>query len=250
MARTFDATTETIATTDVLTCPAAQGTVSLWIKPAWNSGDGVFRFLFKARLSSTPNNREWGIVRAADNNIYAGWVDFTAADFDELSVSDAGLFTSGTWGHWAMTWSDSADTIELFKNGSSIGTRTSALATYPAGTGYGHGIGNYPVSPTADVRGDLQEYALWSSVLSNADIAALSKGFSPSLISPSTLDVYLPLVGRQSPEIDIVSGAQFTVTGATVADHKGMFYPQAPMYPTVTTAAPAVTYAPANAIWF
>lgn len=224
MARNFAATSHIVTTSNTATCPAAQGTVSYWFKPGFSSGSSTFRFVFKAKLSSSPNNREWGMVIGSDNNIYAGWVDFTAADFDELAVSDAGLFVSGTWAHWAMTWSDTANTIELFVNGSSVGVRSTALVTYAAGTGYSHSIGNLPSSGLGDARGDIWGYALYDSVLSAADISALAKGFAPTLVSPATLQCYVPLECKQATEIDLVSGAAWAVTSAAVAENPRVIY--------------------------
>ena len=222
MARTFDATTERLSSSDTTTCPAAQGTIAFWLKPAWNSGDSQYHFLWACHLRTSPSVRQFALLHANDNNLYCGWVDFGAGDFDELTVSDSGLFSSGTWAHWAMTWSDSADTIELFRNGSSVGTRTSGLVTYGSGTGFAHYIGN--LATDADARGDMAECGMWSSVLGAADIAALGKGASPMLVSPSTLDVYLPLIGNASPETNLL-GASFTVTGATKAVHLRIQYP-------------------------
>src|SRR5687768_11346777 len=140
MARTFDATTEILASTTTSTAPQATGTLAFWFKPAWSSGDSVRHNLFRVFLS-TANVQEFGCVKAADNNIYFGWID-DPTDFDEIVLADTGLFTSGTWGHWAFTWSDSANTMEIFKNASSVATRTTGLVTYAAGTGYTHQVGN------------------------------------------------------------------------------------------------------------
>lgn len=68
------------------------------------------------------------------------------------------------------------------------------------------------------------EYGLWSSILNAENISALSKGASPLLVAPSTLEVYLPMVGNASPETNQL-GPAFTVTGATKADHPRIVYP-------------------------
>lgn len=248
MARTFDATSEKLEVTSPSVLPAASGTISLWIKPAWNSGDSASRWFLDASGSSA--NDRLVFLRFSDNNIYVGWLRVSPLNDDRIIVSDSGLFSSGTWAHWAFRWNDSANTCELFRNGSSVASRTSDLVTYSLTTnlvlGNVQGFGG-----AEDSRGDLQEFGMWSSSLSNDDISALAKGFSPAMVSPSTLECYLPLVGRQSPERDIVGGQSFTVTGATVADHKGMFYPQAPFYPPVSAVVPpSPVYSPSNIIWF
>lgn len=245
MARTFDATTEIIEKTSPTISIGSAGTLSFWVKPAWSSGDGVDHYFFRAHTSG---NRFLSFQKFSDNNIYCGWLQVSALDDDRIVVADTGLFTSGTLAHWAFRWNDTANTCELFKNGVSVASRTSALVTYALTSQII--IGNYE-STGSDARGDMSEFGLWTESLGNEDIAVLAKGFSPLLVRPDILLSYLPLVGKQSPEIDIVSNDDFTVTGATAGDHPGIFYPTQAFYPTVAgSPPPPATSVPTNTIWF
>lgn len=249
MARTFGATTDRLTSSSTTIAPASAGSLAFWFSPGFNSGDSTRRNLFRVFMN-TSNQQEFGMVRAEDNIIYVGWIDI-AVDFDEIALADTGLFASGTYAHWCLTWSDSANTMELFRNGSSIATRTDPLVTYSAGTGYSYCIGNLPSGANVDCRGTMAEYAQWDSVLSADDVSALADGFSPLLVSPATLNLYVPLIGKTSPESEIINNAAFTVSGTSTATHPPIIRPQSPYYPSFTPAAPpSPSYAPSNIIWF
>lgn len=73
--------------------------------------------------------------------------------------------------------------------------------------------------------GDLAEAAIWAAALTAEEFAALAAGTSPLLIRPAALVNYYPIIGRHSPEIDLVGGNNLTVNGAAASDHPRMFYP-------------------------
>ena len=80
--------------------------------------------------------------------------------------------------------------------------------------------------------GNIAEVALWSAALSDAEIASLAKGFSPLFIRPESLIDYWPLIGRFSPEIDVVGGMNGTLNSAPgAAAHPGILYPASPFIP-------------------
>lgn len=247
MARTFDAATERLTSTNSATAPQSVGTVAFWLKPAFNSGDSTARYFLRTVLSSSPNVRDFVFLRWSANTINFGWNDLTAGDFDELSVSDAGVFSSGIWVHLAASWSDAADTIEIFANGSSLGTRTAGLATYSAGTGYDARVGG---DGSTDARGDLAHYALYDSILSTDELGSLADGFSPLLVKPHSLVSYLQLHGRYSDETDMITGAAFTVTGATRANDRRIVLPSPGYISPDAPPSVASSTVPQNVIWF
>ncbi len=65
--------------------------------------------------------------------------------------------------------------------------------------------------------GDIAHVAMWNVALTDAEIASLAAGLNPKKMRPDNLVFYAPLNG-QSPEIDIVSRFDLTVTGATVSE--------------------------------
>jgi len=92
-----------------------------------------------------------------------------------------------------------------------------------------------------DRNGRLAELAYWDVVLNDSEKVALSKGISPLLIRPSSLFFYVPLIGRYSPEADIVGADSGTVTGATAIQHPPMIYPTSKQMRRFDVAAAAAT---------
>lgn len=237
MARTFDATTERLQVSSPAASPAADGTVAFWLKPAWSSGDSAEHYLWEYVGGTSGTNDRLHILKFSDNNLYAGWLRVSPTDNDRIAIADTGLFTSGTWAHWAMTWSDSGNRTTLYKNGSQVTQRTDPLATWTVNSTAT--IGNYHGN-NADVRGDMCECGLWNAELSDTDIGALAAGFSPLMVRSASLIQYNPMWGRHSPEASVVGAASFAVTGATVADHPRIIYPGGAQYGNAgITVAPA-----------
>jgi hypothetical protein len=251
MARLVSADTDHISITPPTnSAPGSAGTISIWLKPTWNSGDSVAHYLFSF-LGNTGGsaNIRFHFDKEGDNNIYCGWLRITPLDNTRLVVADTGLFASGTWAHWAYRWSDSANTQALFFNGTSIASSGAALTAYSLNERAT--LGNFQSAINdAEIDGSLAEYGLYDTSLSNDEITALAKGFSPALVAPASLQAYLPLIGNASPETNLL-GEAYTVGGATKSDHPRIYYPTAPYYPSITAAAPpapvAATMAP---VWF
>ena len=100
MARTFDATTESLRMSTPTVTPASAGTIAMWIKPAWNSGDSVtHNFLQCYGNSGGAGNVRMCFEKGSDNNIYVGWFQISPLDLDRIIQADTGLFTSRTWAH-------------------------------------------------------------------------------------------------------------------------------------------------------
>jgi hypothetical protein len=195
---------------------ASAGTIALWLMPSWNSGDSAGHNLFDHDSAHDAP----GFQKFSDNNIYCG---FTG---QRIVVSDAGLFTSGTWAHWALTWSNAAGQT-LYKNGVSVGTNTLTFGSYGAGLAIGSLVSPTTVPATNTT---FAEYAYWSAILDAAELSALVKGYSPLLIRPASQQLYYPLIGRTSPEIELISGLSGTVQGTvTAAAHPRIIMPSRPM---------------------
>ena len=75
--------------------------------------------------------------------------------------------------------------------------------------------------------GRVAEVGFWKRILTSDERALLAKGGSP-LALPGSRVAYWPLIGRFSPEIDVVGGFDLTVTGATASPHPRIFYPVRP----------------------
>ncbi len=80
-------------------------------------------------------------------------------------------------------------------------------------------------TPAIPMSGRIAEAAMWNVALTTPQIVQLANGVSPLLVAPENLVSYWPLIGRHSPEIDIVGGVDLTITTAVVAEHTRMLYP-------------------------
>lgn len=142
----------------------------------------------------------------------------TAASAD----STAG-YSANTWQHACAVFS-AANARAAFLNGTNKGTNTTSRT--PSGVDVTTvGALNGGGSHTIFMSGLIAEVAIWSSALTDTEVALLALGYSPILISPQSLAFYAPLIGLNSPEIELREGRSLTVTGATVGVHTRMFYP-------------------------
>jgi hypothetical protein len=89
------------------------------------------------------------------------------------------------------------------------------------------------LNPAAYMDGLLAEVAIWNAALSDEEVASLAAGFSPLLVKPENLVVYVPLVRTIQ---DVVGGLGFTATGTVVAEHPPKIF--LPAAPHISTAPP------------
>ncbi len=148
---------------------------------------------------------------------YVAWVD-----------SNINL-TADTWGHVLFT--RKSGTWKTYADGD--GTSSATSTSNPSSPSDNYTIGMAPDSGGSynqrPYDGIISEVAFWERALDDAEITSLSKGFSP-LFFPESLVSYVPMIGKASPEQDIVSGDSQTITGTTATAHPPIIYPQSPSY--------------------
>lgn len=151
---------------------------------------------------------------ANSQRTFMGWANREGADTDTLLTGDAGggnqpllkinggvqnvfwlakasgssVSWTGAWPgagervHWALTYDDSTGVAELFVNGVSQGQET-----IPAGSRYSGAAGHFRLSDTTNPwNGYMQDAAVFESILSAADIAAIAAGGSLTFQPPGT----------------------------------------------------------------
>lgn len=200
---TFGTNASDIITSSV-TIAAAAGSISGLIRPNWNSGDsGDHRF-----WNGTSGGDAASFIKFSDNNIYAGFST-------RIIIADTGLFTSGTWANWVLTWTN-AGTHFLYNNGTQVG---SSVSSGSDGDGTFR-IGNVSANP-AD--GLMAEIGYWNVQLDAGEAAALGQFYSPALIRPASLVFYAPLVRNL---VDVRGGNTPSNSGAVVQRHSRIIYPK------------------------
>lgn len=143
-------------------------------------------------------------------------------------------FSANTWHHAAAVFTDNGDvTAHAYIDGGSKGSES-------RGTGWVNtdlldrtAIGVVLDStPNHYTSGMIAEPVFYNIGLSDEEVALLAKAVSPLMVRPEAIVAYWPLIGRTSPEIDLVGGYNLTLSGTTAANHPRVIYPawaQVPM---------------------
>jgi len=183
-ARAFVTNSQNISSSG-LTAPSA-GTISVWIRPNWNSGDSSVREFWTFGTTFEPSCQ-----RFSDNKIYCGFV----SPENRVIVSDTGVFTSGKWVNLVFTYSSAGETV--YANAVSVGTHGAFTPNPTANYRIGQLTGS-----SQTVNAGMAEFAVWNRVLSANEITAVAQGSSPLEVSPTSLLVYTPLLGIGTAEPD------------------------------------------------
>jgi hypothetical protein len=87
----------------------------------------------------------------------------------------------------------------------------------------------------------MAEYARYNSDLNAGERASLAAGFSPALVAPFSLVEYLPLIGKNDPENNLLGSSRTIAIGLNAADHPPIFNPigQQPAPDTAAVVAAA-----------
>jgi len=204
-------------------------TIALWFKPT----------------SGTAGRSLVAMADTAVTNVY------TALSYDDL----ANTFLAATRGSGGLNYATKAVPAEaVWVHGCGVFASTSSRIAYVNGvagtentvTTTMSGLDNTTIgalvrtSVAGYMDGSMAEVAVWSAALSGAEVAALADGVSPLMVRPGELLSYWPLMGRTSPEIDLIGGAHMTLNGSPPQDaHPPMRYPGRVQAWTYGAAAPA-----------
>ena len=142
-----------------------------------------------------------------------------------------GTIASSGWHHYAL-WFDGggsgdANKVRIYYDGTNQSLTYSEEQPTSLGTTLLMSLGrDYSVSALRYAAGGYANWGAWLGNLGQAEITALSKGASPLRIRPNLLTNYWPIVGKQSPEPDLVGGYGLTVTGSTTVVQPRLIRPR------------------------
>lgn len=187
-------------------------------------------------MTSTDLTNNFTFVKHTDNNLYVGWT--TGGVDARIVLPDTGLFTPlGPLRTHIVDWDDTANLQHLYYDNSLIGTSTIAF-TVPAGNADSYVLGS--TGSATPWNGAMAELARWDRVLTADERAVLEATRCP-LFVPRGLVSYLPLIGRTSPEVELIRGENLTVSGEPLAaSHPRVRYPSAPYVPSLEAAAVSI----------
>lgn len=151
---------------------------------------------------------------------------------DTASSSASGSLNA--WVHGAAVFASSTSRT-AYLNGGNAGSETSSNTQSGIDTVR---IGQVALSGGAFGDGSVAEAAVWDIDLTAAEVAVLAKGVSPLFVRPANLVAYWPLIGRHSPEPDIVGGFNLTLTNVPANfAHPRVIYPCGPKITPFVAAA-------------
>lgn len=211
--------------------------ISCWVYPTdfdgeetivrRDSGGASPRQLFLFRLNQTTGTMqfEFGSV--------VSWPD----NFNQVT-GDTG-FTTDVWEHAGAMRDRTNDQGKVYKGGVLDCTpQTDKDASIDVVDDLIYGVWvSGGVDQSGWFSGYIAEVGIWHRELSTTEWAALGKGYSP-LFFPKSLIHYTPLIGRHSPEIDLMTGLNGTLDGTSAIAHPRIFYPTAQSYRMGAVGAP------------
>jgi hypothetical protein len=190
-------------------------TIAVWHKHATT---GTTQFVWS--LSDFSGSRGIDLMRHSGGTVRA------QAYGNGGTTVESGVAPGTAWVH--TTFVGTNDTSRaLYVNGTKVSDSTSVDLDSGGTLAEQFWLGDAYWGTTHNMDGDEAEVAIWSAALTDDEVNALQKGFSPLLIRPQSLVAYWPLSGNDSPERDRgKNGYNLTLTnGPTKADHPRIYYP-------------------------
>ena len=198
----------------------------------WFNSDDITVTQTLVSLSDTAGSVDFVRIMAAGN--IAG--DPVRAQVRRSSPEQADTSTSysaGTWHHACGTFGSNTSRIAYLDGGGKVeDTTTRSIAQSLDKFSIGSRLTS---SPTNYMSGSIAEVGVWDVVLTDAEVAILADGYSPLLVRPANLLLYVPLVRG----IQEYKGLALTNNGSTVSVHPRVFHPTVPYYVMAPAGAPA-----------
>lgn len=235
MSRAFSGTTQYLSV-DSAPVTAAPFTVAAWAR--CSDVNSFHRVVSIGDKDAT--DIEWALeMRNFLGSQSVRWHARSSGD----GTATAGAWTDNRWHHVAGVEASSTSRY-AYLDGTPSAQNTTSKA--PAGADR-ISIGRPADSTVAGgeyFAGDIAEVGVWNVALTTAEITMLARGVSPLNVRPDSLVFYAPLVGKHSPEPDLVGGLALTVTGATASAHPRQFrkrqhFVAPPPHPPTQTISPS-----------
>ena len=188
--------------------PSATGSISYWIKLIGEDSNYIFE------IKADANNYIAGAYNTYGEYAWAGTYFGGVWKSSNLGVAQE-LQGDGKWHHVVMTWIDGSGAGELIcyfdgdQDGVQINTIT-GLGTF-SGTPSTFFIGRLNAHGGSPMEGNVNDFAVWSSILTAAEAAAIYNGGTPIDLTTDS--------GDYVSSGDLVGYWKFEEnTGTTVAD--------------------------------
>lgn len=151
----------------------AEGGISLWFKAAdesmWTENKHFFLVNF------TSDTGDFIFIRKQNNSQYLmfGYRSGGVEKYHQAVISN-----KTSWNHIAFTWSDSADQLKVYVNGTNVNTAT-GLGTWGGNlTSTQSVIGSNNTTPSYPWKGNIAHVGVWNTPLSQPEVTSLSSAMN------------------------------------------------------------------------
>jgi len=137
-----------------------------------------------------------------------------------ISLSGGAFSANSTIAYTADVWQSSCGTMEAGANKNIVylngGNKATATGQDPVPTTMTTvSIGRVlDLTPANTFDGEIAHCAVWTVILTDAEVLILSHGVNPFIVRHEALALYYPLDGNESPEPEYVAQLNGTVSGA------------------------------------
>jgi hypothetical protein len=241
-ARDFNGSTQFLDTGSAIVS-AADFTISLWAN--------------RDALISTTEERMIAISDASSTDEYGFYtLEVAGTDYIIFKAYDgsghSGAYTVsppvGEWHHYVAI--EDGDSRNVYYDGAA-GTANNDTVTLTGLDETTIGCAQLSGGTNYHFNGQIAEVAIWNVILSASEITMLSLGVSPLFVRPQSLVSYWPIIGRTSPEIDLVGGDGMVLNASpATAVHLAMAYPASPYIATTPAVAPTGQVIMISSIFF
>ncbi len=183
-------------------------------------------FSIVCRVLKHSNNSVDGLVAHGDENangcyriatLSNGQIQYFVGNWpgDYWAISGSTISDTNTWHALGLTFE--SDTLTGYFDGASDGTNTGGTTFTPTDRefriGFANRLGGYEYPADAAIA----DVAIWDVVLTAAEMVSYAKGQRPTQIRPESLVAFWPLIGKSSPEPEIIKKLEGTITGTVNA---------------------------------
>lgn len=241
MSRVFAAGSSEHATYDgTPPVTAAPFTVSAWARRT-EAGANTFRTVIGIGDKDVTSH-QWHLQM---QNFFGQNVKWQAqAGGTEAAATASGTWTTNQWHHVAGVEASTTSRTAYLDGVAGTANTTSRSPSGSDRISIGKVAESAPAA-SEYFTGDIAEVGVWDVALTDAEIASLAKGVTPPNIRPANLVFYAPLVGKHSPEPDLVGGLSLTLSGTSASAHPRVFRKRPrssskPKFPANITLTPGI----------
>lgn len=221
MARSFNGTSqEFYVVRNAILEPAFPIALSCWVR---SSDPGTFRYIVSKELLAG-NHASYSLSTDGSKNVrFIIGTGTGGSDFVISPTASASIWNAG-WHHLMGTYDGT--TVRMYADGVEQGSGTASTAAVAYDVTKDFHVGSFDGTQLY-YAGDAAEVTLWNAIPDAAEISALAKSISPTLVKPAAVVAHWPLTGKGTGllvEPELFEGLTLNDNiGSSSTDHPFMY---------------------------